>query len=288
MNNCSVQKKFQRYFPYVLKVVHTGPNMWIVNHFPWWALGIEQCVCVEIKEGGDGSKQDSIYPINPKWVDLLEYIGREVLAVEYIQIEAELDHWAYGPHHLWSYPESGQIVRMYQPFNGLQVYPAGVNQGEVDESEFEMIPPPQCKKGGATIRNGCDDDGYPIKKQRLMVSDKQTTPINEKDHCRAKTKVPGLDYKGINFAEMSKVLNQWLNTSYEAKACELWKVEELQQLQALLYIARESEFDSIYKETMDNRRLRDDVLKVNITVSFIICCSPKMFLSSFYTILIGF
>ena len=35
--------------------------------------------------------------------------------------DVELDHWAYGPHHLWSYPESGQILRMWQPFNGLQV-----------------------------------------------------------------------------------------------------------------------------------------------------------------------
>merc|ERR1711997_891071 len=235
--------------------------MWIVNHFPRWALGIHQCVCVEIKEGGDSSNPDSIYPINPNWVNLLEYIGREVLGIEYMQIEAELDHWAYGPHHLWSYPETGQIVRMYQPFNGLQVYPTGVNQGEVDESEFEAIPPPLCKKGGATIRNGCDDDGYPVKEQVLTATDKHVKTINDKDHWRAKTKVPKHDYKGVDFADMSKVLNHWLNTSYEATACELWKVEELQQLQALLYIARESQFDNIYKNTMDNRRLRDHVLK---------------------------
>ena len=61
---------------------------------------------------------------------------------------------------------------------------------------------------------------------------------------------------------MSKVLNQWLNTSYNALPCELWKVEELQQLQALLWIAKSSEFDSIYQETTDNRRLRHHLLQV--------------------------
>ena len=40
--------------------------------------------------------------------------------------KVELDHWAYGPHHVWVYPENGQILRMWQPFNGLQVYPGGI------------------------------------------------------------------------------------------------------------------------------------------------------------------
>ena len=34
-----------------LQILHTGPNMWIINHFPWWSFGLEQCVCVDIKEG---------------------------------------------------------------------------------------------------------------------------------------------------------------------------------------------------------------------------------------------
>ena len=55
------------------------------------------------------------------------YIAREIIGVEWLSevegelTDVELDHWAYGPHHLWSYPESGQILRMWQPFNGLQV-----------------------------------------------------------------------------------------------------------------------------------------------------------------------
>ena len=149
--------------------------MWIVNHFPWWAVGLEQCVCVDIKEGGDSSNPNPIYPIQYQWIELLQYIGREELGVEYLQedesslTEVQLDHWAYGPHHVWSYPENGQILRMWQPFNGLQVYPLGVNQGEVDEDFFLPIPPVKCKKGGAAFRTGCDDDGYPLPDRKKVV-----------------------------------------------------------------------------------------------------------------------
>ena len=100
--------------------------MWIVNHFPWYAFGVHQCVCVAIREGGAGN--DPVYPIQYNWVDNLKYVGREILGIEYINTEATVDHWVYGPHHLWTYPENGQIIRMWQPFNGLQVYPDGAGK----------------------------------------------------------------------------------------------------------------------------------------------------------------
>ena len=62
----------------------------------------------------------------------------------------------------------------------------------------------------------------------------------------------------MDFGEMSDVLNGWLNSSTLTKAGPDWEVEELQQLQALLYLARESQFDGIYRRTTDNRRLRYD------------------------------
>ena len=74
--------------------------------------------------------------------------------------------------------------------------------------------------------------------------------------------MPRHEYKGVDFTDMSHVLNHWLNTSYHALPCEMWKVEELQQLQALLYIAKESQFDNIYQNTVDNRRLRHHILQV--------------------------
>ena len=84
--------------------------------------------------------------------------------------------------------------------------------------------------------------------------------MSGKDIKRAEEKVPRGHYKGVDFAEMSDILNGWLNTSTLTKPCLDWKVEELQQLQALFYLARESQFDDIYLRTQDNRRLRGDVL----------------------------
>ena len=43
---------------------------------------------------------------------------------------------------------------------------------------------------------------------------------------------------GMDFGEMSDVLNGWLNSSTLTKACLDWDVQELQQLQALFYLAR--------------------------------------------------
>ena len=40
---------------------------------------------------------------------------------------------------------------------------------------------------------------------------------------------------------MSEVLNGWLNSSALTKPCLDWDTRELQQLQALLYLARESQ-----------------------------------------------
>ena len=83
-----------------------------------------------------------------------------------------MDHWAFGPHHLWSDPATGNIIRMWQPFNGLQVYPDGVRkfrisvvfiqqililaQSNVDLSVFDDLPPPLCRAGpgGALFRIG--------------------------------------------------------------------------------------------------------------------------------------
>ena len=66
----------------------------------------------------------------------------------------------------------------------------------------------------------------------------------------------------MDFTDMSHVLNYWINSSYSAVPCEMWKVEELQQLQALLYIAKNSQFDDIYQQTSDNRRIRHNILEV--------------------------
>ena len=80
---------------------------------------------------------------------------------------------------------------------------------------------------------------------------------------------------------MSRVLNYWINSSYSAIPCDMWKVEELQQLQALLYIAKESQFDDIYHQTSDNRRIRHQILEVRMFKSNIY---EIMFLRSYKSI----
>jgi len=203
-------------------------------------------------------------------VDNLQYVGREILGVEYLKDDGledyELDHWAFGPHHAWTFPESGRILRMWQPFNGLQVYPGtSVDPSYVDPDVFKPIPPTECMKGrnSAWFRTGCEDDGYPTIveiEQRTKFNHKVESKVVEKDVWRAKTKVPRHDYKGMGFTDMSLVLNQWINSSYSAVPCHMWKVEELQQLQALFWLAKESSFDEIYQATQDNRRMRDEIL----------------------------
>ena len=74
----------------------------------------------------------------------------------------------YGPHHIWTVPDSGKILRMWQPFNGLQVrkkivqkpqnivflfiffqvFPFGTGETQVDASNFTDAPPALCKKKG--------------------------------------------------------------------------------------------------------------------------------------------
>ena len=46
--------------------------MWIVNKYGWIGNGnIDQCICINIREGGNASNPNPIYPINYNWVDNL-------------------------------------------------------------------------------------------------------------------------------------------------------------------------------------------------------------------------
>ena len=134
------------------------------------------------------------------------------------------------------------------------------------------------------IRIGCDDEGYPTTEDTTPApapAKSPRDPVSGKDIKRAEEKVPRGHYKGVDFSEMSDILNGWLNTSTLTKPCLDWDVAELQQLQALFYLARyiqsrkkrtlvlnldshlllrESQFDDIYTKTTDNRRMRHDLL----------------------------
>ena len=91
------------------------------------------------------------------------------------------------------------------------------------------------------IRIGCDDEGYPITEDTTTTpapAKSPRDPVSGKDIKRAEEKVPRGHYKGVDFSEMSDILNGWLNSSTLTKPCLDWDVAELQQLQALFYLAR--------------------------------------------------
>ena len=121
--NLQNRKKKCTFFPH-LQAVHQGPNFWVVLDLAYTPSGVTQCVCVDIVSPDDGVTR--IGPVEPTWVDNLVYVGREYLYVEFIDEERLVDHWIYGPHHAWTVPENGDILRMWQPFNGFQVYPTSV------------------------------------------------------------------------------------------------------------------------------------------------------------------
>ena len=99
-------------------VIAQNKYLWIVNTLP---LNIKQCICTAPKEGGAKDSPD-VFPLQFNWTSRLTYIGRENIGIEYVYNTQRLDHWNYGPHHVWTVPETGSIIRMWQPFNGLQTY----------------------------------------------------------------------------------------------------------------------------------------------------------------------
>ncbi|KAK3279201.1 hypothetical protein CYMTET_12903 [Cymbomonas tetramitiformis] len=245
------------------EVLHQGKEFWVVNKYPWYAAGVHQCICTQAHEGGDKSKP-AVYPVQYNWTQQMFYIGREKIGIEYVNEVRVLDHWAWGPHHAWSEPSNGTLVRLWQPFNGLQIFGdvTGANPGTVDEKVFQDIPPALCKKGGATFRINCDDDGYYKPKKDVNEQLASSSVASLQDIKRAKTVVPRKDYRGINFQNMSAVLNNWIASgSATFRACDDWNLDELQKLQAMLYLVRNADFDSIYTPARDNRRLVNETLE---------------------------
>jgi hypothetical protein len=145
----------------------------------------------------------------------------------------------------------------------LQIFPEGTGDAsKLDKSLFDSknIPPPLCKKGGATFRIKCDDDGYstdpanPDAAQKLKDVAKNTA--TENDMRRAKKIVPGRDYRGSTFEDMSHTLNKFLAVQANVKSCDDWNAKELQELAAMLYILRDTKLDDVYVKSNDNRRIR--------------------------------
>jgi len=245
-------------------IFHQGQNMWITNRLP---LGITQTICTGPREGGDKSKPP-IYPVQYNWVDNLVYVATEKLDVEYGVGMKVMDHWAFGPHHAWTDPDTGIIIRMWQPYNGLQIFEPGTFHVGHDPAAFEELtadgktPPKSAKKRGSTFRIKCTDEGFPVdpapsKEVEMETAFDVVPKASHADLQRAHTKVPRGQFRGDSFEKMSQTLNAHLKRNNPStKECEMWAVEELQEFQVLMMLLRDPALDSIYQNKTDNRRIR--------------------------------
>lgn len=140
-----------------LTTFHTKGDMWILNEY---YSAFKQCICID-----PGRRYNiTIYPVNPKFMkENSRYIGREKLGIEYLWEERVVDHWIKGPHHIWVDVATGNIIRMWQPWNGLEILDPEKWVPSVDQSVF-AVPPKDCTKDGLFFRIGCDDDGHYIRK----------------------------------------------------------------------------------------------------------------------------
>ena len=139
-----------------LKTFHTKGDMWILTDYTL----VQQCICID-----PGRRYNiTIYPVNPKFMkDGSRYIGREKMGIEYLWEERVVDHWVKGPHHIWVDVETGHIIRMYQPWNGLEVFDPKKWVLSADPKVF-AVPPKECTNKGLFFRIGCDDEGHYIRK----------------------------------------------------------------------------------------------------------------------------
>merc|ERR1712061_205074 len=149
---------------------------------------------------------------------------------------------------------------MWQPYNGFEVFePGSWTDAIEDPSVFvDMNPPTLAKKGGATARIGCTDDGFPKNKTDTSEDTFHDLKTSQEDLKRARSKVPGASHRGSHFSNMSAKLNGFLNKYPNTKECHLWEAKQLQQFQLLMLMMRSAGIDDIYRETGDRRQLRGD------------------------------
>jgi hypothetical protein len=69
------------------------------------------------------------------------------------------------------------------------------------------------------------------------------------DLKRARSKVPGDNFKGDDFQDMSETLNKYLQKhAPKSKDCDLWTMEELQQLQISLLMLRDTQSNTKHEQ----------------------------------------
>jgi len=236
-------------------IFHKGPNMWIINNL--YGL-VKQVICTQpLSASNPGEKHNTqpIFPVQYNWTNRFNYMGREEFVVEYGVGKLQMDHWTYGPHHAWTKVGDDTIVRMWQPYNGFEVFaPGSWVDGIADPSKFENMSPPALAvkgKGAALMRIGCTDDGFPMNKT-------SAAEVMAADLKRARAKVPKDTHKGSSFAQMSEKLNGFLKQYGNTKECRDFTALELQKFQSVMLLMKAPELDNVYSNTVDRRKLRGD------------------------------
>uniref|UniRef100_A0A7S4E1B8 Uncharacterized protein n=1 Tax=Lotharella globosa TaxID=91324 RepID=A0A7S4E1B8_9EUKA len=285
-------------------VLHAEQNMWIANNL--W-LGVDLCLCfIAVPDVQKNvTIRPHIYPVQYNWVDAGEFLGRVRVGVEYLWRDMVLDHYVIGPHHFFvdvseARPGVPNIRRMWQPFNGLEVLDPAL-LGPLNRSKI-AIPPPMCTKkaGGALkgiFRINCDDEGYPLPCSNATYHNKYCKDTNgtgggggategagpsHADRARARQVVPGPDFRGDHAAHSWGVLNKHLARQFGSrlKACELWRVHELQELQMDVLMHADHWFNDLYENRSDHRRLSHldtpSMLREWVTLNHLASQSPRI------------
>lgn len=223
-------------------VVARDTDLWIVNTLPWYALKARQCICTSPREGASAASP-AVRPLSPKWTTRLRLVGVERIGVEYGSPIRTLAHWVYGPHHVWTVPDSGSIVRMWQPYNGLQVMPNGTLPSAIAPARRSAIPPPECVSRFA-FRIGCDAAGYPVGHEPRPST---------RDAGRAHATVPREALRADHAKGVARTLNRWLGAAPGARPCEEWALEELDGLMDRMEPLRDERAGALYRRRLDPR-----------------------------------
>jgi hypothetical protein len=85
---------------------------------------------------------------------------------------------------------------------------------------------------------------------------------DHRDLQRARTKKPRSNWKGEGRDGVSNTLNGHLNKMFpKVKPCSEWTAQELQELQAELFAHRNTDFNEIYDDSSDNRKMHKATLE---------------------------
>lgn len=251
-------------------------EMFVVSFTPVFDI----CICLAIDLAGPITNDHMLEPDQVESIETsypVVFLGRELLGIEFrgegfTSVDAEVDHWMKGPHHIWvsvvDRPDldvkKGEIIRGWQPWNALQIF-----------SNYRDIEPDKIQKLDTNpigLHSACSDPNFP---GITCGPDPELAPANDMLHysttnrvadsnfiARAIEKIPGDDYRGDDFEDMTSKLNMHLKNlladSVLHKECSEFTNDELNDVMRLVHAARDPALQKIYEGANDPRSLLHD------------------------------